>query len=82
VSVLKTAFRANRKKAKKADGEGFEPINVTPCGAIGLRQVQNPIEAESEADILDSELTTILNAWPALPQAIKAGILAMVRASK
>jgi hypothetical protein len=30
----------------------------------------------------DTELATILNAWGALPPAIKAGIIAMVKASQ
>jgi hypothetical protein len=31
---------------------------------------------------LDAELTVVVNAWPDLPGAIKAGILAMIRAAK
>jgi hypothetical protein len=30
---------------------------------------------------MDSELTAVIDAWPALPEAIKAGILAMVQAA-
>ena len=29
----------------------------------------------------DSDLTAVVSAWPTLPEAVKAGILAMVRAS-
>jgi hypothetical protein len=31
---------------------------------------------------LDPELTAVVDAWPALPADIKAGILAMIRAAK
>ena len=30
----------------------------------------------------DTELTALVEAWPTLPEAIRAGILAMVRASR
>jgi hypothetical protein len=30
----------------------------------------------------DPEIRTIVNAWPSLPEALKAGILAMIRAAK
>jgi hypothetical protein len=31
---------------------------------------------------MDPSLATVVEAWPTLPDAIKAGILAMVRAAK
>jgi len=44
-----------------------------------LRQSQIRGEAESEAVCPNSDLKTIIDAWPALPYVIKVGILAMVR---
>jgi hypothetical protein len=41
------------------------------CGAIG--EQNGPI---------DPELETLVEAWPALPLALKTGIMAMVRAAK
>ena len=34
-----------------------------------------------QINIPDADLTMIIDAWPGLPDAIKAGILAMVRAA-
>jgi hypothetical protein len=31
---------------------------------------------------LDADLAAVVDAWPALPAAIRAGILAMIRAAK
>jgi hypothetical protein len=63
----------------KADGEGFDAVSLTACAAKGLRQSPNQGEAESEAVCPDSDLKAVIAAWPVLPDAIKAGILAMVR---
>jgi hypothetical protein len=61
-----------------ADGEGFDAISVSACPANTLPQSQNQGEAESEAVCPDSELKAVVDAWPTLPTAIKAGILAMI----
>lgn len=59
----------------------------TPRKNAGKTQVTNQSGAESgalgarEAPI-DPELAAVVEAWPALPDAIKAGILAMIRAAK
>jgi hypothetical protein len=64
-------------------GTGFEaPLENTgnssgsdqsgaESGALGAREAP-----------LDPELAVVVDAWPALPDAIKAGILALVRATK
>lgn len=41
------------------------------CGAHDAREVAT-----------DSELGELIEAWPSLPEAIKAGILAIIRAAK
>jgi hypothetical protein len=41
------------------------------CGARGAQNAP-----------IDPELAAVIDAWPALPAAIKAGILAMIRAAK
>lgn len=40
------------------------------CGASG-----------TEKPIIDSALAALIHAWPTLPEAIRAGILALVRAA-
>lgn len=61
-------------------GTGFEHPRRTPenmrvseqsgaeCGALDARDVE-----------IDPDLATVAEAWPRLPETIKAGILAMVR---
>ena len=61
-----------------ADGEGFDSVDVTHCQENSLEQTPNQREAESEAVGPDSDLKTVIEAWPRLPEAIKAGILAMI----
>ena len=40
-------------------------------GALGVRQAH-----------VDTELSTLIDAWPELSEAIKAGILALIRVAK
>lgn len=40
-----------------------------------------PNLAHEAADRLDPELATVVAAWPSMPAAVKAGIVAMVRAA-
>jgi len=61
---------------------GFEAISLTPCPVNSLPQSSNQGEAESEAVWPDSDLKAVVDAWPALPEAIRVGILAMIRAAK
>ena len=41
------------------------------CGALGAPEAP-----------IDPDLAAVVDAWPRLPEAIKAGILAMIRAAK
>jgi hypothetical protein len=63
----------------EADGEGFEAVSPTAWAADRLRQPPIAGEAKSEAVCPDSDLRTVIEAWPTLPRPIKAGILAMIR---
>jgi hypothetical protein len=40
-----------------------------------------PDACSSGLNVVDPDLAAVLAAWPSLPEAIKAGILAMVRAA-
>jgi len=52
-----------------------------------LNKVKNPRETRisdvkaAQAHLIDLDLQTIIDHWSALPDALKAGIVAMVRAS-
>ena len=67
---------------RKADGEGFEAVSVNGNADNSLQKSANQGEAESEAVWPDSDLKAVVEAWPSLPAAIKAGILALVRAAR
>ena len=47
----------------------------TESGTVG----DNPANKQQRAD---SDLTNVVKAWPKLPAAIKAGIMALVKAAK
>ena len=56
------------------------------CNSQGNTAIPRPGGAESGAldltrDNIDPGLAALIDAWPALPEPIRAGILAMVRAS-
>ncbi|HUS46374.1 MAG TPA: hypothetical protein VM219_10195 [Phycisphaerae bacterium] len=65
---------------------GLELSNVTPSKNRDLRDSQNASGAECGAEKaicepIDPDLQRVIDAWPNLPEAVKAGIVAMVRAS-
>jgi len=71
---------------RKAVGEGFERVFTTTIAANSLQQ--SPIQGEAESEAvwpnsgpLDAGLAAVVEAWPKLPEPIKAGIVAMVRAA-
>lgn len=81
---------SRRPFAKLAKGVG--PLNLPPRGTE--QPAESPVnrgipktgDAESDAKPpisapLDPELQAVIAAWPALPDALKAGILAMVKAA-
>ena len=59
-------------------------------GAVGARNIAiDPDSADSDASIgpnpgdeTDPDLATFVEAWPTLPEAVRAGIVAMVKAAK
>ncbi len=68
---------------------GLEPEDVTNCIIKQLRNSVKASDAESDALLAKTDRTAkisletrqIVEAWPKLPEAVKAGILAMVRVS-
>lgn len=66
---------------------GLEPVNVTARKNSKLQNQAVSGGAESGADSddfaqIDPDLAMLLDAWPTLPEPVKAGILAMVKAAK
>jgi hypothetical protein len=65
---------------------GLELSDVTSSKNKDLRDSQNASGAESGAvspisGPIDPDLQRVIDAWPNLPEAVKAGIVAMVKAS-
>ncbi len=65
---------------------GLEPVTVTARKNSKLQNQAVSGGAESGADSadlaqIDSDLQHIIDAWPDLPEPIKAGVLAMVKAA-
>lgn len=62
---------------------GLEPPNVTKRNSNELRDAEDPRGAESgavdtEKAPIDPDLARLIDAWPALPKAIRAGVVALV----
>jgi len=55
---------------KSSGKQGVGNPSGAECGALGAREAP-----------IDPELVAVVDAWPKLPQAIRAGILAMIRAA-
>ena len=53
----------------------------TPCGAeSGAVAAEKPL-SQPEPVITDPTLAAVIVAWPTLPEPVKAGIVAMIRAT-
>jgi len=61
----------NRTPAENAGETGDRDESGAECGAVGARVAE-----------IDPDLAAVVDAWPGLSDAIKAGILAMVRAAR
>lgn len=65
-------------------GTGFEPVadstRKTPYPPLGGAE-SGALGAHAEVEArIDASLVAVIQAWPRLPEAIRAGILAMVQA--
>lgn len=58
-------------------GDSEPPASQPPA----LAPTTAPVAPQTPANPADPELAVLVEAWPTLPQAIRAGILAMVRAA-
>lgn len=59
---------------------GFEPIPATTLYDRDLHRMPYPGGSNSVSLLADPDLGRLIEAWPALSSAMKAGILAMVDA--
>ena len=67
--------------------QSYKPIDVTPCNSNDLQTDPDCSAAKSLAlsaipTPKDPDLAALVSAWPKLPAALKAGIVAMVKASR
>ena len=62
--------RTPRQPAPMGRESGFDPEGGAECGAL-----------PATATAADADLAEVIAAWPTLPRAVRAGVLAMVRAS-
>jgi len=65
---------------------GLEPVDVNYLHTNDLQGSKLSAGAESGAlgadlPLIDADLQAIVDAWPALPEAVRAGILAMIEAT-
>src|SRR5947209_7028854 len=74
------AVKNSTPPALAADGEGFDTTAITQ----GKQGCVPEVEAKAEAFLanLPSDLVALITAWDTLPDAVKAGIMAMVQAVK
>ena len=65
---------------------GLEPVDVSCVQASNLRHAAPSSAAKSgavgvDSPAVDAELRAVIDAWPALPEAVKADILATIKAA-
>ena len=72
---------------------GFEPANDGFANRLPSHPTEAPVRTSDKAENVlpsclpdsthnDPDLAAVVKAWPDLPEAVKAGILAMVKASQ
>lgn len=82
-----SGFADDQEQSMAVVREGFEAVSLTANADNSLQQTPIRGEAESEAvspnsGPMDADLAAVFDAWPTLPEAIKAGILAMIGVAK
>ena len=69
-----------RIRNPQAPSRNVKPDNELRNDANGLGA--NPGAVEPNPPALDPDLAAVIEVWPTLPAAVKAGIVAMVKATK
>ena len=82
---VSAVFQGVEPDRSKVEAAGIEPASLSPQATIGKVVAQTPSDALAQTlareSPSDPDLALILERWPTLPEAIRAGILAMVRAA-
>ena len=81
------AVRPRQNHASHKEKPSLTPVELIPSSRQDTTDSSSirPLTATQNATRLlpdDPGLATVVDAWPVLPEAIKAGIVAMVRASR
>jgi hypothetical protein len=64
-------------------GAGFEPTQESPNNSKGLCDSGAQSGApQSQSEAIDADLATVSKVWHTLPEAMRTGIVAIVRAAK
>ena len=82
--VILVGVLSLRRVPSKLAEAGPELDSTTPCGQGDLGKSPNPRAAKSGAvdareAPLDPDLAVVIDAWPTLPEKVKAKVLAMVK---
>ncbi len=59
-----------------------QPVSSEGDAFADATNAPTPSPSPTPAPILPADLAELVNTWPALPPAIRAGILAMIQAAK
>jgi hypothetical protein len=78
--IARQSFAATVNDPSGEDRIRTPPENAAVTGDSAPSGAESGAIEAREA-ILDPELTAVIDAWPVLPEAIRAGILAMIRAA-
>lgn len=82
------ASQSGQSQPNTGAGTTFTPAGTaeqrsTPVdAALASGQVSAPKPPQREGAAVPADLAAVVEAWPALPGAVKAGIVALVRAAK
>ena len=86
-------FDASRRSLSQAPRLGLEPrtygvtgrdvpaANIKSVKGLRLAPYPSAAPAQRAAQSVPSELREVMDAWPSLPEAVRAGIVAMIRAA-
>jgi hypothetical protein len=82
MSFANSAIGVAYRQVSAVGDEGLEPTAKSPGNrGVGVQSGAECGAPDSPKTPFDPELASVVDAWPKLPDAIKAGIVAMIRAA-